>query len=198
MSKTSIFLHERLYISTSSRKKLCALHCKSFSKQPLFTSFSLILKVREVCNISSKCWLPNKSADKIFSHKTSYTSPLFQINILCYISYKCQLPNNLAKHQYFYIRDFLSLLHFEKKNSRPRLQKFFETSTFYHFFTTFKKWVRFVIFQVTADFLINQLQNIFTPGTLYSFFISKRKLRSPSENRSFYHISYYFKSEWGL
>ena len=97
--------------------------------------------------------------------------PFLLVLTVCYISYKYQPPNNWAKHQYFYIRDFLSLLHFEKKN---------------------------LIFQVTADFLINQLQNIFTTGTLYSFFISKRKLRSPSENRSFYHISYYFKSEWSL
>ena len=49
-----------------------------------------------------------------------------------------------------------------------------------------------VIFQVAANFLINQQQNIFAQGTLYSFFIPKRKLRSPSQNHSFYHISYYF------
>ena len=49
-----------------------------------------------------------------------------------------------------------------------------------------------VIFQVAANFLINQLQNIFTQGILHLFFIPKRKLHSPLQNRSFYHISYYF------
>ena len=32
-----------------------------------------------------------------------------------YISNKYQPPNNLAKYQYFYTRDFIFLLHFEKK-----------------------------------------------------------------------------------
>ena len=33
---------------------------------------------------------------------------------VCYISYEYQ-PNNLAKYQYFYTRNFISLRHFEKK-----------------------------------------------------------------------------------
>ena len=74
----SIFLHETLYIPPSFRKTIGALHRKSFSKHPLFTTFSLLLKVSEVCNISSKCGLSNKSAKKIFLHKTPYTPPLFQ------------------------------------------------------------------------------------------------------------------------
>ena len=34
---------------------------------------------------------------------------------MCYISNKYQPLNNLAKHQYFYTRDFISLLHFKQK-----------------------------------------------------------------------------------
>ena len=41
-------------------------------------TFSLFLKVSEVCNISNKCWFPNISPNKIFSRKTPYTPPLLQ------------------------------------------------------------------------------------------------------------------------
>ena len=77
---------------------------------------------------------------KIFLHKRPYTPPLFQkknctlhrrcfykyplfttfliiftVDEVCYVSNKRQSLNNLAKHQYFYTRDFISLRHFEKK-----------------------------------------------------------------------------------
>ena len=45
-------------------------------------------------------------------------------------------PNNLAKYQYFYTRDFISLRHLKKW--RSPWQTFFETSTFYHISTIFK------------------------------------------------------------
>ena len=80
LAKHQYFHTRDLYLSFIS-KKIGTLHRKSFSKHPLFTTFLLFLKVSEVCNISSKCWLPNKSANKAFSHKTPYTRPLFQIKI---------------------------------------------------------------------------------------------------------------------
>ena len=76
---------------------------------------------------------------KIFLHKTPYTAPLFHQKICAlhsrcfykhpllttflivftmdevrYISNKHQTLNNLAKEQYFYTRDFISLRHLEK------------------------------------------------------------------------------------
>ena len=36
-------------------KKIGALHRKRFTEHPLFTTFSLFLKVSDICNISSKC-----------------------------------------------------------------------------------------------------------------------------------------------
>ena len=48
-----------------------------------------------------------------------------------------------------------------KKNWRSRLLAFFETSTFYHIFTVRFVTVRFVIFQINTNFLINQLQKYF-------------------------------------
>ena len=76
--KINIFTQESLYPSIIWKKKIGALHRKHFSKPPLFTMFLLFLKVSEACNISSKYWFPNKSASKIFLHKTPYTPTLFQ------------------------------------------------------------------------------------------------------------------------
>ena len=59
------------------RKKL-ALPIVNVLKHPLFTTFSLFLKMSEVCNISSKCWMPNKSVTNMFLHKTFETNPSFQ------------------------------------------------------------------------------------------------------------------------
>ena len=89
----NIFTQETLYPSIIC-EKIGSLHCKRFMKYSLFTKFPLLLKVSEVCNISNKCLLPSKSANKIFLNKTPCTPPSFQ---------------------YIYI----------------------ETSTFYHFFTSF-------------------------------------------------------------
>ena len=73
------YFYKRDFISLRHfEKKIGALHRKSFSKHPLFTTFSLFLKMSDVCNISSKCWLHNKSAKKLFLHKTPYTPSLFQ------------------------------------------------------------------------------------------------------------------------
>ena len=131
------------------------------SKHPLFSTFALFLKVSEVCNISNKCWLPNKLARNYFytKHHTplfylkqnfalsiteSLKHPLFTTFLLVltlyeifYISYKYQSPNNLAKHQYFYTRDFISLHHFKKNWCSP-MQKFYKTSNFDHLFSIFK------------------------------------------------------------
>ena len=133
-----------------------------FSKHPLFTTFSLFLKVSKVCNISSKCCLSNKTTYKIFLHKITYTLPLFQKNIcclhrrilykhllfmtfllvftvdkVCYITNKYQLLNNLGKYQYFYTRNFISLLHF-KKIFAPSIESIFRNIHFlYNIFAIF-------------------------------------------------------------
>ena len=79
---------------------------------------------------------------------------------VCYISYKCQPPNNLAEHQYFYTKDFISLLHFEKQLALSTA-KVFRNIHFLPLFPYFWKWMRFVIFQVNVDFLINLLTKYF-------------------------------------
>ena len=64
--KIYIFTQETLYPSFISKKKISALQRKRLSKHPLFTTFLLLLKVSELCNISNKRQLPNKSAQKVF------------------------------------------------------------------------------------------------------------------------------------
>ena len=74
------FRQETLYPSFISKKNRRS-PSQTFSKQPLFTTFSLFLTVSEVCNISNKCGLLNKSANKIFLDRTPYTPPSFQKKI---------------------------------------------------------------------------------------------------------------------
>ena len=51
--------------------------------------------------------------------------------VVCCISNKYQPPNNIAKHKYFYTRDFISLFHFDKILALS-IAKVFETSSYYH------------------------------------------------------------------
>ena len=67
---TLILLSKRLYNLLSFEKNVGTLHWKHLPKHPLFTIFSLFLTLSEVCNVSNKYWLPYKSANKIFLHKT--------------------------------------------------------------------------------------------------------------------------------
>ena len=55
------------------KKIISALYSKGFPKHPLFTTFSLILTVYEVCNMWNKYWLANKLAKKVYLSKKSYT-----------------------------------------------------------------------------------------------------------------------------
>ena len=124
--------------------------------------FPLFLQVSEVCHILSKCWLPNKSANKTLLHKAPYIPPLFQIKIwalhcrifeeyplfttflvfltvdkVCYISNKYQPPYDLEKRQYFHTIDFISLFYFEKKLALF-ISNVLRNINFYYFFTIFR------------------------------------------------------------
>ena len=132
----------------------------------------------EVCNIWSKCWLPNKSANKIYLHKTHYTPPLLQIKMfcslsqnlwetstftflvfltvdeVCYILDKYQPPNNLAKHHYFYTRDFISLLHFKYRFAHSIADSCRNIHFLLHFYE-FWQGMRCAIFQINTNLLIS-------------------------------------------
>ena len=97
------FTQEALYPSSISKKN-GALHHKCFLKHPLFTTFSLFLKVSEVCNISSKCWLPNNSLKNYF-----YTKHL---GLFLHFQKFNFLINQLTK--YFYTRHLTPLFYFKK------------------------------------------------------------------------------------
>ena len=132
MKTDLLVIYQNIYIFTQETlspsfilKKNGALHCKRCSKHPLFTTFSLFSKMNEVYNTSSKCWLPNKSASKIFLHNTPYTPPSF------------------------------------KKKLALSITNVFQNIHFLSHFHYFQKWLGFVILQVNANFLINQLAKYF-------------------------------------
>ena len=107
------YFYTRHFIYLHHLEKNDDIHRKSFLKHPLCTTFSLFWKVSEVCNILNKCWLPNKSVNKIFLNKTPYTPPLLQ------------------KHKTPYTPPS-----FEKKMRSPS-QILLETYTFHHIFSSF-------------------------------------------------------------
>ena len=72
------YFHARTLLSfLPFEEKLALFIAKRFLKYLLFTTYSLFMRVSEVCNTSNKCWLPNKSTIKIFLHKTPHNPPLF-------------------------------------------------------------------------------------------------------------------------
>ena len=137
-----MFLHKTLYIPPSFRKKNWHSLSQFFLKQPRFTTFSLFLKVSEVlCQTSSKCWLPNKSADKnILTRDTLHAS---------FISKKGHSPSQMllktstfhsiftSFHSGWAMKYYKYHSSISKKNWRSPSQEFFETSTFYPIFIIF-------------------------------------------------------------
>ena len=63
---------------------------------------------------------------------------VFTVDEVCYISNKYQAPYNLAKRQYFYTKDFISLFHFGKTLALFIANVFWNIYFFYYFFTIFK------------------------------------------------------------
>ena len=86
------------------------------SKHPLFTTFSLFLKVSEVCNISNKCWFLHA----IFQINTNLLITGRNINIF---TQEALYPSLISKKK--------------KKIWRSPSWTFFKTSTFYLIFTIF-------------------------------------------------------------
>ena len=75
------YFHTIDFISLFYSEKKLALSIPNVLRTSTFTTFSLFLEVSDICNISSKCRLLNKSANKTFLHKAPYTFPLLQIKI---------------------------------------------------------------------------------------------------------------------
>ena len=86
-------------------------------------------------------------------------------------------PSDLAKYQYFHARTLLSFLPFEEKLALFIANVFWNIYFLPHIHCLWE-WVRFVILQINADFLINQLSKYFYTRrltTLPYFLISKKK-----------------------
>ena len=153
-----IFSQETLYLSfiwKESHKRL--------SKHPLFATFPLFSKVSEVCNISSKCWLPNKSANKSFY--TRHLTPLLDLKLKTTLSIAESFRNILFSPHFYdsfqqwmryvilqtktkllviqqniniFTQEALVLPSFKEKDWRSPSQTYSKTSTFYHIFVIFK------------------------------------------------------------
>ena len=124
---------------------------------------NLFLTVTKVYDVSGKYWLLNKSAKEIFLHKTLNTPPVFQnklslsmtellvtfifitfvpvflVDEVCNILNKYHFASNLAKYHYFYTRDFISFLHFEKRLALS-IANVFRNIHFLPHFHYFQQW----------------------------------------------------------
>ena len=132
---------------------------------------------------------------RIFQKRSFFTTFLVFLTVdeVCYISNKNQPPNNLAKRQYFYTRDFISLLHFKRKLALFIAKPFRK----HPLFTTFSLFltVRNVCnIQINTNFFINYLENIFTQDTFSPTSIQGRNcaLHHKSFQKHFYYILLYF------
>ena len=147
------------------------------------------------------CYLKKKKKNctlhrRIFQKRQFFTTFLVFLTVdeVCYISNKNQpFSNNLAKRQYFYTRDFISLLHFERKLALFIAKPFRK----HPLFTTFSLFltVRNVCnIQINTNFFINYLENIFTQDTFSPTSIQGRNcaLHHKSFQKHFYYILLYF------
>ena len=71
-TKCQYFYTKDLLFLLHFENKLALSVAKIFQNLHFLFPFSLFLTVSEVCNISNKYWLPNKSATKMFLHETPY------------------------------------------------------------------------------------------------------------------------------
>ena len=117
-----------------------------------------------------------RSQSQMLLETSTFTTILlvFTVHEVCYISNKYQPPNTWAKHPYFYSRNFISLIHFEKILVLS-IANIFQNIHFLPHSHYFYQWVRFVIFQINTDVLINKLQKYFYTKHLTLLFYSNKK-----------------------
>ena len=95
------FTQETLYPSFISKKNGMVSIANFFWNNNFFQYFHYF-QVSEVCNISSKYWLLNKSANKTLLHKTSYAPPFFQIKFVLSIAQSFRNIHFLLHFWYFW------------------------------------------------------------------------------------------------
>ena len=117
------------------------------------------------------------------------------------VSNKYQPPYNFAKRQYFYTRDFISLLHFGKKIGALHRKDFSK----HPLFTTFSLFLKAnEVWNISNKcwFPNNSVNKIFLHKTAYAPPALQKILRSPSQNIletfTFYFIFPSFHSGWGV
>ena len=84
VSKIFVILHKRPYIPPSFSRKISTLHRRSSQKHSFFTTFSLVLRMGQVFNITNKYQFPNQSTKTYTFTQEIYISPL-HISIQAYL-----------------------------------------------------------------------------------------------------------------
>ena len=120
---------------------------------------------------------------------------VFTVDEVCYISNKYQPLNNLAKHHYFYTRDFISLLHFKQKFTIS-IAEFFRNihrNNFLVFLTVDE--VCYISNKYQPPYDLVKHQYLCTRGFICLLHFGK-KWHSPSQmffgTSTFYHFFHYF------
>ena len=101
--------------------------------------------------------------------------PDFTVDGVCNISNNYRSPKILRKHWYFYTKEFINLLYFEKRLALSIANIFWNIQFLPHFYY-FLQWVRVVIFQINTNFLINKLKKYFYTKKLALLLHTIRKL----------------------
>ena len=76
-SKIFIILHKRPYIPPLFSRKISPLHRRVSRKHSLFTTFSLVLRMGQVFNITNKYQFSNQSAKNLYFHPRDFTYFLY-------------------------------------------------------------------------------------------------------------------------
>ena len=129
------------------------------------------------------CYLKKKKKKKnctlhrrIFQKRQFFTTFLVFLTVdeVCYISNKNQpFSNNLAKRQYFYTRDFISLLHFERKFALL-IAKSFRKHPLFTTFSLFLTVHNVCNIQINTNFFLNQLKIFLHKASLALHSIQER------------------------
>ena len=130
----NIFTQTTLYPAFILEKN--QLSPQRFSKHPLFTTFTIFKRVMFVILQVNADFLINQLTKYFYTRQLNFLLHfllVLAVDEMSCISQKYQPPNNLAKHQYFYTRDFISLLHFGKKIGALHRKRFSK----HPLFTTF-------------------------------------------------------------
>ena len=171
MSLKNIFTQDTLNCSLF-QLKICALHRRSFQKDRLFTTFLPLFTVDEVCNISNKY----RSPENVWTHSYFYTRDFITL---------LHLEDSL-KYISFFTKAIGAFCHWFLEASTLRCTIFIILHKWPYIAPSFSKkisalhcrgpqkhywfweWVRYLILQINASFLISQQKTWMESASCFS------------------------------